>query len=859
MGWIRPATLQLESASWYSATLTTTDTPSAPDPARCRRLDQNPGPGSRGEPRAPGRDPRESGVLRHPRWPGPRGRWSCAVRSWRGPRSSAWSSSTMYRDVAGSWLAVLPRGPAGYRAPQWNRTGLQSSAWLRGAVTLSAPPPEQPFKVVFRATRTPDFDLALDSVSIRLGPCSPCGTGCHFDSLDDPCGWQNPPGTGGARWGQWVGAGAKPGVGPQDDFSKPGRVTGADLGTPLLSLQGDQGADWQRRVVNYTGTSEIQVGGAGGRTGGRDPERGCLPRDPAGLTPRLCAPPPFVFQGSYAEKPEPGLAVDSVWVWPCEETCTQYDFNNASDPLCGWAQPQSTATEETGPPGDYPHWEGYYIYAEAGSLQLGQSVSLESRDFCTADAVCVVFYCYTAGIVQTGTQLRELARGPSGPALPLWTRTGLQSPAWLLGSSSVPAGRLQPTRIVFEVVRGNLPYPDVALDNVSTSPGYPAHAGLLPSRDCQAKRHHGNRYRSNRHHPHGHHGDQLHSNGFRPHLWVSSPLCDPIDSARCAPPSRAPPNAHYEACGPACPPHCDDPQPGCDLPCRPGCQCDAGHLLSGGALRPPRRLRLLLSPHRLPGQPGRLDSASCVAAGDPHYTTFDKRKFDFQGTCPNVLAQPCNASLALAPFAVHAANEPRHGQGAVFCVQAVFVELPGATVALLKNRVVQVNGSQVTLPALPTPSASVRLSGTFAEVRTDFGLVVWYDGNHFTEVQVSRQYRGALCGLCGDYNGDPGNDFRIPRAAGSAGDFGDSWGVGNAGGSAWRRGNPHYTTFDGRLFHFMGTCSYTLTQTCNASTGLPGFSVEATNEHRGASTRVSYVRAAAVEVFGHRVALLKGR
>ncbi|KAH1187891.1 hypothetical protein KIL84_017899 [Mauremys mutica] len=50
----------------------------------------------------------------------------------------------------------------------------------------------------------------------------------------------------------------------------------------------------------------------------------------------------------------------------------------------------------------------------------------------------------------------------------------------------------------------------------------------------------------------------------------------------------------------------------------------------------------------------------------------------------------------------------------------------------------------------------------------------------------------------------------------------------------------------------MGTCSYTLTRTCNASAGLPGFSVEAANEHRGASTRVSYVRAVAVEVFGHR-------
>ncbi|TFJ96507.1 aminotransferase AlaT [Platysternon megacephalum] len=892
----------------------------------------------------------------------------------------------MYGVGEGSWLAVLPQGPAGYGAPQWNQTGPQSSAWLRGAVTLSAPP-ERPFKVVFRAARVPGFDLALDSVSIQLGPCSPCVTGCDFDTLDDLCGWQSPPGTGSARWEQWVGAGDQAGVGPQDDFSKPGigyymlmeflepeaggsallrsppypspggclalsfyyivhgkspsatlnvyaapaGATGADLGTPLLSLRGDQGADWQRGLVNYTGSSEIQ----------------------------------FVFQGSYAEKPEPGLAVDSVRVWPCEETFTQCDFNNASNPLCGWAQPddddgdwirtnQPTATEETGPPGDYPHGEGYYIYAEAGSLRPGQSMRLVSRDFCTADAVCVEFYYYMAGIVQTETQLRVLAWGPSGPGLPLWTRTGLQSPAWLLGSVTVPAGRLQPTRIAVEVVRGDLPYLDVALDNVSvrrgpcpgapvtppttapTSPGGPgsSSAGTATPSGTTAMRPTATATVATGSAPTGTTATTTIASGSAPTGTTATttvatgsaptgPTATTTVATGTAPTGTTATTTVATGTSPTGTTATTTVATGSSLTGTTATTTVAtgtaptgttatttvatGSAASGttasttiatGSAPSGTTATTTVATGSAPSgttatttvatgtaptgttatttvatgsaptgttattpiatgsAPSGTAASTTVATGSaptgttatttiatgsspsgttattsiatssaPSGTTTTSPIATGTGTAPTgttatspiatgsapsgttatttvatgsaptsgspapsvTPSTPPGASpnggggLAPAPFAVHAANEHRHGQGAVTYVRAVFLELPGATVTLLKNRVVQVNGSRVTLPAVPAPGVSVRLSGTFAEVRTDFGLVVRYDGDHYAEVRVSRQYRGALCGLCGDYNGDPGDDFRTPSggAAGSAGEFGDSWGVGN--------------------------------------------------------------------------------
>nr|KAF6442856.1 zonadhesin [Rousettus aegyptiacus] len=71
-------------------------------------------------------------------------------------------------------------------------------------------------------------------------------------------------------------------------------------------------------------------------------------------------------------------------------------------------------------------------------------------------------------------------------------------------------------------------------------------------------------------------------------------------------------------------------------------------------------------------------------------------------------------------------------------------------------------------------------------------------------------------------------------------------------------GDPHYLTFDGALHHFMGTCSYTLTQPCRLRAIDNYFVVSATNEFQGGNLEVSHVKAVHIQVFNLKISLIKG-
>ncbi|XP_047466074.1 alpha-tectorin-like [Mugil cephalus] len=285
-------------------------------------------------------------------------------------------------------------------------------------------------------------------------------------------------------------------------------------------------------------------------------------------------------------------------------------------------------------------------------------------------------------------------------------------------------------------------------------------------------------------------------------------------------------NSHYELCGSSCPSACPSLSfPfSCDALCQDGCQCDDGFVLNGNQCVPPTECGCSHEGryrrdgeqfwdgehcqsfctcngttglvHCTPNSCGPQESCrvvegefgchpnphgTCSASGDPHYITFDRRAYDFQGTCRYVLATLCNATGGLQEFSVEAKNEPWFGLP-VSITADVYVNVWGYQVHMSRGRIgtVEVNGITKNLPVLLNGSrVSIYASGFQTFVSADFGLSVMYDGSSTVSISVPSDYRGRTCGLCGNFNGNPNDEFRNPSGAmvTSPHEFGTAWKV----------------------------------------------------------------------------------
>uniref|UniRef100_A0AAY5EYS8 VWFD domain-containing protein n=1 Tax=Electrophorus electricus TaxID=8005 RepID=A0AAY5EYS8_ELEEL len=288
---------------------------------------------------------------------------------------------------------------------------------------------------------------------------------------------------------------------------------------------------------------------------------------------------------------------------------------------------------------------------------------------------------------------------------------------------------------------------------------------------------------------------------------------------------ECPVNSHYELCGTDCGHTCASSVDAvCERTCSEGCFCNEGFVRSGGLCVPveqcgclynglyfhePSFQVVLISDDascqqrctcssrglQCSSQPCTFSQAcrpaafqyscqniqrqTCTISGDPHYYTFDNQIFHFQGTCTYVLSEVCGRGLPY--YRIEGKNENR-GSTSVAWTRLVRVFVYNEELELVKDHQYQakVNGSFAAAPfSLHNGSIQVYQSGFSVAISTDFGLVVTYDSNHYVTISVPYDYQNATCGLCGNFNHHPEDDFRTPsgQILSSDLDFANSWKV----------------------------------------------------------------------------------
>ncbi|KAJ8289809.1 hypothetical protein GJAV_G00005570 [Gymnothorax javanicus] len=265
-------------------------------------------------------------------------------------------------------------------------------------------------------------------------------------------------------------------------------------------------------------------------------------------------------------------------------------------------------------------------------------------------------------------------------------------------------------------------------------------------------------------------------------------------------------NSHHENCGSLCPATCADPAAPsqCPLGCAETCQCDKGFLLCGrGCVRPSQCGCTYQGSYRLRNEtfwadkcqqrctcdpatknvtcaPARCEHDEkcllrdgayscykgthglCLAQGDPHYTTLDGRRFDFDGDCVYLLAAHCPSWGPLPDFKIEVQNERRAAESFSKMVRA---RLHGYEIQVsweVKDKVV-VNGLLLGLPTvLSRGKVKIYKTGLSLYVESDFGLMLTYNWNNLVTVAVPRNFSSAICGICGNFNGDKHDDLVPP-------------------------------------------------------------------------------------------------
>ncbi|XP_076411379.1 mucin-5AC [Peromyscus maniculatus bairdii] len=165
--------------------------------------------------------------------------------------------------------------------------------------------------------------------------------------------------------------------------------------------------------------------------------------------------------------------------------------------------------------------------------------------------------------------------------------------------------------------------------------------------------------------------------------------------------------------------------------------------------------------------------ATCAVYGDGHYLTFDGQRYSFSGNCEYTLLQDhCGGNgSSQDAFRVVTENIPCGTTGTT-CSKDIKIFLGNYELKLSdgKVEVVQKGVGQ-------EPPYYVHQMGIYLVVETDVGLVLLWDRKTSIFLRLSPEFKGRVCGLCGNFDDNAINDFttRSQSVVSDMLEFGNSW------------------------------------------------------------------------------------
>ncbi|ESO97870.1 hypothetical protein LOTGIDRAFT_152977 [Lottia gigantea] len=426
----------------------------------------------------------------------------------------------MYGKRTGTLNVYLQQNGANGNAV-WTKSGDQGNQWNRAEVQL--PGSSNAANIVFEGIVGGSIysDIAIDDVSVRTGKCGQTGS-CDFES--NTCSWSNSK-VDDFDWVQGKGKTGSSGTGPSTDHTT-GNATGTymfiETSKPRTTgdvaiLQSPQFKSTTQNCMHFwyhmngrtVGSLAVQIqliGQNGTSIWSQSNNQGNKWLQGQVSVPSQSADYRVLFQAIRGTSYTGDIAIDDI-VFDQSTNCqlmpptAQVQAPTTQQPttilpgsvpggftcdfekdFCLWTQDKTdkfdwsrkrgrTTSSGTGPVGDHTSKQGYYIYMETSGHTNGDSVRLISPQINGATQFCLRFFYHMYG--PTINRLNVYFSNGKTLGKYVWSKYRSQGNAWKSASIQIAGGSVTQgvTNVVFEAVRGRSYSGDIALDDISLTPG----------------------------------------------------------------------------------------------------------------------------------------------------------------------------------------------------------------------------------------------------------------------------------------------------------------------------------------------------------------------------------------------------